>query len=291
MQSGRDAESFTAVVDAELPGGHLHQIYSVPVSAAAVQNATLRLRQELERLALLGVEDDGATYHPFADPYRLTVDEAVARAAVVRLADAGQQVWHLLFNAPRAPEGLRRLAAGLRELPHGSSVQVVIESQQFIVPWALLYDAPGEISAETLDWGGFWGYRYVLDVLPPGDYPDPTIDELSPAVRLLFHDAAELRRYTEEQERFVRGVAGPERVQAARGTAEVRRALREGAVMDTALLYVYCHGQHESGAARLGALPSESALAFGGEERVRLADMRRIVGGRLAGRPLVFLNA
>jgi len=289
VASGRDAESFTAVVDAELPGGHLHQIYTVPVSAMAVQNATLRLRQELERMVLFSVEDGGATYYPFADPYSLTVEPALAREAAVSLADAGQQVWQLLFQGPRAPEGLKQAVLALRDLPHGSELQVVIESQQFIVPWALLYDKPGEINAETLDWSGFWGYRYIMDVLPPGNYPEPTISDLPPGVGLLFHDDESLRRFTDEQERFVRRALGVQRIRIACGAAEVRRALAEAG--DSTLLYVYCHGQHESGAVRPGALPSESALTFSRGDRVRLADMRRIVTGPLSGRPLVFLNA
>jgi hypothetical protein len=289
VASGRDAESFRAVVDAELPGGHVHRVYDVPVSGAAVQNATLRLRQELERVVLFAAEDAGSTFYPFADPYSLTVEAALARQALVGLADAGQQVWQQLFSAPRAPEGLKRMAAAIRALPEGSNVQVVIESQQFIVPWALLYDAPGEITAETVNPSGFWGYRYVLDVLPPGDYPEPTIGDLPPAVRLLFNDDQELRRFTEEQEQFVRGGLGLERVTAAWGAAEVRRTL--AAAADAALLYVYCHGEHESSALRAGALPSESALMFSRGDRVRLADMRRIVSGPLEGRPLVFLNA
>jgi len=199
-------------------------------------------------------------------------------------------VWHLLFNAPRAPEGLKRIGAALRDLPHGSALQVVIESQQFIVPWALLYDRPGEITPETLDWAGFWGYRYILDVLPPGDYPEPTIDALPPAMWLLFNDDPELLRYAEEQERFVRGDFGASHVETAVGAQAVRDSLRTG-TFDTTLLYVFCHGQHESGAARPGALPSESALTFSHGDRVRLADMRRILPGPLPGRPLVFLNA
>lgn len=286
---GRDAESFSVVVDADLPGGRVHQFYSVPLSAAAVQNATLRLRQELERIVLFAEERDGATSYPFADPYRLKVDEATARRAAAPLADAGQQVWHLLFNAPRAPEGLKRIGAALRDLPHGSALQVVIESQQFIVPWALLYDRPGEITPATLDWAGFWGYRYVLDVLPPGDYPDPTIAARPPTARLLFNDDAELRRFADAQERAAREGLG--QVETARGAEQAREALRAAAGGESTLLYVFCHGQHASGLAQPGALASESALTFGRGDRVRLADMRRIVSGPLPGRPLVFLNA
>jgi CHAT domain len=57
------------------------------------------------------------------------------------------------------------------------------------------------------------------------------------------------------------------------------------------VLYVYCHGVHESGAIRPGALASESALSFSVGERIRIADMRRLPGGTLPDHALVFLNA
>ncbi len=40
-----------------------------------------------------------------------------------------------------------------------------------------------------------------------------------------------------------------------------------------------------------GALAGESAVFFSGQQRIRIADLRRLPAGPLASRPLVFLNA
>lgn len=288
IQSGRDAGCFEAVIEADLPHGRIHQFYQLPISIQEIQNATLRLRQELEKIVFFQAEEQGQTYYPFADMNDLTVDEALARQAVVPLADAGQQVWHLLFNGPRTPDGLKQMAAALRSLPHGSSLQVVIESQQFIVPWALLYDTPGPITAETLEWAGFWGYRLQLDVLPPGNYPDPTIGE-QPSLQLLLSNDQELRRFTIAQEQYIQAELGVTQALVAWGTHDVLRSLSAGSTSN--LLYLYCHGMHESATARPGSLVSESSLAFSPGEQVRLADLRRLRDNPFPGRPLVFLNA
>lgn len=284
-------ESFVAVVRADLPGGSVRDTYRVPVNGVEIQNAALRLRQELEKIVFYRA-DNGSI--PFASKQTLSVDEAIARKATVSLADAGEQVWHLLFNAARAPEGLKQFAADLRGLPQGSTLQVVLDSQEFIIPWSLLYDKPGPINAETLDWSGFWGYRYILDTLPPGRYPPPAIADTPLCIQLLLNDDANLRTFTNAQEQFVRSELSAAQATVAWGDTAIQQALM--APCDAALIYFYCHGDHESGAAPnpnrdVTALASESALNFGGQARMRLADLRRLPAAPLARRPLVFLNA
>lgn len=284
-------QDFVAVVRADLPNGTVRETYRVPVSGAEIQNAALRLRQELEKIVFYRA-DDGSI--PFASKQTLDVDEVIAKRAIVSLADAGEQVWHLLFNAPRAPDGLKQFAADLRSLPQGSSVQIVLESQQCIIPWALLYDKPGPLNADTLDWAGFWGYRYIIDVLPPGRYPTPTITDAPVSLHLLLNDDANLQEFTRVQEQFAQGQLGSTKVGVTWGNDAILAAL--GAPLQANLLYFYCHGAHESGATPnpnrdVTALASESALQFGGQQRIRLADLRRLPTAPLTSRPLVFLNA
>jgi hypothetical protein len=194
----------------------------------------------------------------------------------------------MLFNPPRDGDKLRQLAADLRSLPPGSRIQITLDDQEFILPWALLYDQPGPLNVETLRWDGFWGYRYIIDVLPPGRYPAPTMANLSPELLLLLNDDQNLRAYTHEQERFVRDELGWTPV-VAWGDVSVRQVLL--APPKAALLYCYCHGEHRSGALRAGSLPSESAMLFSKDQRLRVVDMRRLPAGALSSRPLVFLNA
>ncbi len=285
---GENSESFTAVVRGDLEGHAVWQIYRVPVSVAEVQNAALRLRQELEKIVFY--PDRYANVHrPFTSREMLTIDETLARQAAAPLADAGQQVWQLLFQSPRAPAELAQFGADLRSLPHGGTVQIVLHSQRFIIPWTLLYDKPGPITAETLDWTGFWGYRYRLEVIPPGRYPALTIDDRPPGLLALFNDEASLRTFAAAQEQALRERLGIEQCACIWGDPAVRQAL--GAPAPAALVYCYCHGDHASGAVKAAALASESALTFSANARLRLADLRRLPTAYFARRPLVFLNA
>jgi hypothetical protein len=219
----------------------------------------------------------------------LTIDETLAKQTAVPLADAGQQVWHLLFQSPRAPAELKQFAADVRLLPHGSSVQIVLYSQRFIIPWTLLYDKPGPITTETLDWAGFWGARYRLEIIPPGRYPAPTISDQPPGLLAFFNDDANLRSFTTQQEQAIRTLLGADTVHSVWGATAVQQALR--APDAAALIYCYCHGEHTSGAVKATALASESALLFSHGARLHLTDLRRLPAAYLARRPLVFLNA
>jgi hypothetical protein len=288
VQSG--GESSILVVNARLPPDDrlIYERYVLPVSSAAVQNATLRLRQELEKVVFYPGRGH-ADAQPFISLDSLTVDEDTARRACVPLADAGRQVWDMLFNAPRAHERLKQLAIDFRSLPQGSHVRIVLDSQECIIPWALLYDRPGSITEQTLAWEGFWGYRYILDVLPPGRYPASTIVEQQPGLLLLLNDDVELHNFTLNQEQFVRDMLGGAQLTVAWGHAQVQQVLQTP--LQLALIYGYCHGDHQSGVVAAGALTGDSALLFSRQQRLRLTDLRYLPAAPLASRPLVFLNA
>jgi hypothetical protein len=289
IHSGRDNDSFMAVVDADLAGERVVEAYTVPVSGADVQNATMRLREELTKIVFYEAHEGGQTSYPFANFTTLKVDEQLARVATVPLADAGKLIWTLLFNAARTPDGLKRIANDLRLLPQGSSLQIVIDSQQFILPWGLLYNKPGPVTLDTLDWEGFWGYRYLIDVLPPGRYPSPIIHNNPLDIQLFLNDDENLRPFTLEQELFVKRKLAGIALSTAWGTTKVSQVLANNC--DAGLMYFFCHGIHKSGAIHVGMLASESALYFSSEERMRLADLKDLVQTPFIGRPLIFLNA
>ncbi|HWQ14171.1 MAG TPA: hypothetical protein VNL77_15335 [Roseiflexaceae bacterium] len=279
-----DAASYHIHASVESQGGRIEQRYEIPLTIQYVQAATQRLREELENVALYRDEDG----YLFADPYRLAVDESLARQAVAPLARAGQVLWAAIFTSrEEGGASLRELAADLRALPAGSTIRIDLDDTRFIVPWTLLYDAPGDITAETLDWSGFWGYRYALSVLLPGRYPKAKIPSRSPVMRLLLHSGAELERFTAAQiaflERQLRGVthtilSGPKAVEALEQP------------WNAAMLYCYCHGSQNRGERRTW-LPTDVSLIFGDQAEARLEELdRRPVNG-VGRQPLVFLNA
>lgn len=273
-------EDSRVIVDADLPSGRIHQTCTIPVGREELQNAALRLRAELEKIVRF---TDAAGRMVFARA--LPVDEALARRQYVALADAGEQIWRMLFHRKRASEELHRLAAELRNLPAGSRFQVVIEDRSFIIPWALLYDRPGDITADTLDWSGFWGYRFIITVLPPGRYPSPEIPDPPAETLLLLNDDPDLAQYASAQATTAQSLF---RASVQSGQAAIAALLQ---APESDLLYCYCHGERVSGAREPGRLATESAIFFSGNERLRIADLERREAAPLAGRPLVFLNA
>lgn len=280
-------DHFLVLVSADLPSGTIRDTYKVPIDEHQLQAAVLRVRRELERIVLTRTDDGTA---PFLSTRTLTVDPNLARRVAVPLADAGEQLWRQIFQAPRAPFELRKLADELRALPRGSAVQVILDSRKFVVPWAFLYDRPGPITVDTLDWEGFWGYRYILDVLPPARYPAPLINAKASGVQLFFHDHADLWDFTRAQEQFVTQRFAGAVVRSAWGDAAVQAAL--GQPSDAAFVYFYCHGDRYDETAPCGGDESErdAALSFSAGRRMRLSDMKRLLVSPLGRRPLVFLN-
>jgi hypothetical protein len=281
QQASASSGGYALHVVAHLPGKELVKTYHVALGLHDIQNLTAALRQQLD--AVVFYETRGV--QPYIALDELRIDEAIARDAMSPLADAGYQVWTTLFNKGRSTQGLRQLAADLRALPHGSTIQIVLENPEFVLPWALLYDAPEPPTSANIRWDGFWGYRYAIDVLPPGEYPDPQLPQHARALHLLSDDS-ELQGFTQAQERFVHERDLGVRVNAYRG----HRAVEQLAASHRAsIVYCYCHGEHHSGAVRVGDLAGNTVLYFGSGS-VRLADLER-ADKQLAGRPLIFLNS
>jgi hypothetical protein len=288
--------STVMLVQADLPGSSdmIRDFYRIPVRGQTIQNATLRLRQELQKIVFYPNGPKGPGPFPFANKDTNTIDTDMARHACAPLADAGRLVWDMLFNAPGGDVRLKVLAEDIRALPHGCRLRVVLDNHEFIVPWALLYDAPGKISAATLDWNGFWGYRYQIEVFPPGRYPSPAIGDVPPNILMLLNDDQSLSQFTRTQVQYVQQTLVGATTEVVWGSANVQQTLQTPPA--ATLVYCYCHGEHKSGAASdpkrdVTSLASESALLFGGSQRMRIADLRQLPAGMFSGRPLVFLNA
>lgn len=277
-------EAFIAVVRADLPSGRVRRSYRLPVSPAEVQDAIQQLQKALTDIVGYRLVREGQAVYPFLNPADVTIDLALARKAAVPLADAGNRVWWTLFEGPRADADLRRLADELRTMPEGSRLQAVLESRQFVLPWALLYDKPGPINAETLDWAGFWGYRYIIDALAPGYYPPPAIAANPPRLVLFFNDERSLEPFTADQERMIEADMAGATVDVVWGDDAVKQTLSKPG--EATMLYCYCHGEYVG-----GGLAGGSSLSFSAGRKLSLIELQRLQAPPLPGRPLVFLNA
>lgn len=89
--------------------------------------------------------------------------------SVARLAELGQRLWNRLF-LEHAESALALIHDWLKDHPlePGSIVQISIDedAEDFVFPWALLFDRPAPKDASEVDeqtpWG-FWGVRYNLE--------------------------------------------------------------------------------------------------------------------------------
>ena len=105
---------------------------------------------------------------PFRDSWdHSDKDAAGLREAFAELALAGDTLFYNLFIADADPR-MKRLATKLQELTKSQELNISITSDEFFIPWSLLYTHPQEgetlaVSGENFHWEGFWGYRHIIE--------------------------------------------------------------------------------------------------------------------------------
>jgi hypothetical protein len=269
FQQGSHSSGYSMFVSAHLPDKHIERSFQLPLNIQDIQAMTIRLREGLAQV--VNYQPSPGDY-AFSNTESIHIEETEARNAAVNLAEAGRLVWSRLFGSPNASAELRGFGESIRNLPVGSTIQIVLDNPDIVIPWALLYDKPGSPTAATIDWSGFWGYRYQIDVLIPGEYPVPAITKQARRgydFHLLLNDDPTLHPYTEVQKVYIGQHLGEAKYRVDHGEDAVQALKRR---WDAALMHCYCHGRHQSGQVRAGAFPEESLLNFGGSS-VQLIDL------------------
>lgn len=282
------ARGFPMRVDARLPDWVHDARYEIPVSEKALSDAAARLRRELEKIVNYYQPDADEPY-PFLSKSSLLIDDKLMRQAAVALADAGRQIWDMLFGTGKASPELKQAAKRLRNLEPGTVVEIRLENPKFCLPWALLYDKPGPITAETIDWSGFWGYRFDLRTLYPGDYPGPVIDASQLDVLMAFCDDQDLGAWIDEQQSVFRERQGEQCCTTTIGANSFLDTLQKQ--QQHQLMYALCYGHRAKRTSDPLALPAEAAVFFSPDVPTRVADLRRLELEPFAGRPLIFMNS
>ena len=113
-------------------------------------------------------------------PHLFRVDDAVYEDALRLLARAGRRLYVSLFESPTAPLAAAERAAGfgraLRDLSARRSLKIQVLSDEFFIPWNLLFD--GDYSAVRVDPSSFWGFRHTIEEVP-GNTRDNGIEALA----------------------------------------------------------------------------------------------------------------
>jgi hypothetical protein len=249
-------------------------------SSARVDGAQLAQAAQTAQAALLAFANtsnaDGKRI--FRDARRIGADAKTLQAALVPLATAGRALHEALFASP----AMQSVAAQLRELASGTNLRIMLDGYEGVILWPLLYDGPAPLAGGEVDPEGFWGMRYLLELLPPGLYA-AAATQPAKAVKLLLGDHA--------LQDELKALFGAEvNLQVARNRKQALAALKPADPPAPLDLLIY-HGGGETRTFQQLAGPDllDPLLDFDGD-LLGLNELRGDPPMRLLGNPLVMLN-
>jgi pimeloyl-ACP methyl ester carboxylesterase len=281
---------------------------SLPITPQELNYKILEARRALLDVVYLAHGPSGIFVHPrnkrpAADislPFQtgIQIPEMIANEALKRLAAAGYLLYQDLFYSPNAPLEANLLGDRLRELAEQNTLKLQIVSQEFFLPWGLLYLVeffdPDDIQAER-----FLGLKHIIEHIP--------LQERMPVfesdIHSLPHLAVSLNVDAQIDQQMGLTVIQDQLQywqdlnQRGKAALEIRQtdqdflaALKDPQTPDQ-ILYFYGHARSYDLADSPG--PDESALALTGGKTVTLRDLRLNAPARkvLPGYPLVFINA
>jgi len=228
----------------------------------------------------------------------IDIPPEVNRVALARLAKVGYRLYQRIFYGPAADAQANLLGDKLREMAQKETLKIQIFSQQFLLPWGILYMAD-EYDPDHVDPELFLGLKHIIEHIPLQQNMrviDGIIDAHTGLTVSLNVNTdidqqmgvpliADQLNYWEE----IKGDDGPQIV--VRQTREdVARALADTSTPDQ-ILYFYCHAVSKSLAE--GGGPDDSTLVLSQNGRLTLGDLyiEAPLNKVLPGAPLVFINA
>ncbi len=228
---------------------------------------------------------------------RVDIPEPASELAFKTLAQAGYGLYRSLFFGPGADSQSRNLGKKLSEMARREPLSVQIFSQQFMIPWGLLYIAerwdPEQLEAEN-----FLGLKHVIEHIPLQPEMHVTEGKIAAGglqVSLnLNRDIDRDMRHPLTQDQVAYWQAIRDRTGVGVTIRETKAELLSAlANPDTAdqILYLYCHAE-SSGLSEAGGPPA-SRLVLSGGQALTLEELYLMTESEepLAGAPLVFLNA
>lgn len=225
----------------------------------------------------------------------LDIPDAVADAALRRLAEEGFLLYQDLFFSPSSGLEARQIGERLQRLAQQSQLKLQIVSQNFFLPWGMIY-LGSDIRHPEAEL--FLGMRHIVEHLPLQISPpvyDPKIRSL-PRLSLSLNvdlsiDQSMGADFVRRQLDFWKPANANEIVNVVYRTKEEewRQAMQQPAPEQ----FIYFFGHAITPDASDPAGPDAASLSFGGDTRVTLRDLRLIdrMNDHFPGAPLVFINA
>jgi len=274
--------------------GAVGAMATLPITLPQLDQMIAQVRQELLNIVHLEVGPNKTRIYQAG----IDIPPEVNQYALRRLAKEGFRLYQRIFYGPAADSQANLLGDRLREMAQKETLKIQIFSQQFMLPWGILYVAdefdPNNVNPEM-----FLGLKHIIEHIPLQSGMQVignTIFSLPHLTVSLNVNAdidqqmgvplvADQRRYWVEI-----GQIGGVQVIARQTRTEVMQALADTSTSDQ-ILYFYCHAVSKSLAE--GGGPDTSTLVLSGGQRLTLEDLYLFAPTKkiLLGAPLVFINA
>ncbi|CAN5543657.1 hypothetical protein BH24GEM3_BH24GEM3_06320 [soil metagenome] len=268
---------------------------TLPLTAPQVDQMIAQARQELLEIVNLEVGPSRDRVYQTG----IDIPPEVNQQALRRLARVGFRLYQRLFyGGPAHDAQIRLLGDRLRTLAQTETLKIQIFSQNFPIPWGILYLAES-YDPEKVDPELFLGLKHIIEQLPLQNdlhVTSRTIDsragltvslnvnadiDLQMGVPLV---ADQLGYWEKIRER------GGVKLVVRRREEEVTQALADTACEDQ-ILYFYCHAVSRS--LSEGGGPDTSNLVLSGGDSLTLEELNLFAPLQkvLPCAPLVFINA
>jgi hypothetical protein len=227
------------------------------------------------------------------------VTEDVCQGTLKLLARAGYRLYQRIFFGPAADNQCQELGRRLGELARQEHLRIQIFSQDFVLPWGLLYCVE-RFDPQAVDPDCFLGLKHIIEHIPlqrTGRFPGEVITS-QPALSVSLNVNTDIDQQMEtpfvgQQLEYWDKLkqSGLALSLVTRQTKEeVTEALANPSTPDQ-VLYFYCHGISKDVDDKGGV--DTSMLVLSGDGRLTLEDLNVDAPMQipLANSPLVFINA
>lgn len=227
----------------------------------------------------------------------IDISPEVNGAVLKHLAEAGYLLFQQMFYGDSADAQSHLLGDRLIEIAQRQTLKIQIVSQQFLLPWSLLYLVK-EFDPEKIDPERFLGFKHIIEHIPlqPSMQVVDSVINSQPELSVSLNMNCEIdsqmgQPLTAEQLTYWKKLsqAGRAQVVIRQTGEEVEEALAQSSTNEQ-IVYFYCHAISRS--LSEGGGPDASTLQLAGKAlTLRNLKLRAPTTRPLTGAPLVFINA
>ncbi|MBA3948071.1 MAG: CHAT domain-containing protein [Herpetosiphonaceae bacterium] len=268
---------------------------TVPLTFPQLDQMIIQVRKEMQAVVYLM----GGTPPSYVYQTRLDIPPEVNEAALQKLAMSGFRLYQEIFFGPAAGADLQLIGKKLREMAQHAQLKIRIISQQFLLPWGILYMADSYEPAH-IDPALFLGLKHVIEHIPlqPNMLVIDSVIDSSKKLTVSLNVNAGIDQqmkmsFIADQLKYWDTIksAGKVQVVVRETEADVQKALADTTTPDQ-ILYFNCHAISKS--LSEGGGPDDSMLVLTTPAAgLTLKDLSVFAGSNdpFPAAPLIFINA